>query len=416
MAHFTMLAPTLFTFSLEKYMAPVTSFPRILVWILIFWNQVVIVGMAIWVVLRYDTHPLIAMSLLMVASVLSLKTLSFHHFWHDVRFYVREERKFNAKRKENNSEEDKQKKPKKTGKKRKLSWGEDDWFAELSEESEGEDKTSGLAPALPKLPKKQNFYGLSEELFKLTVPQYPGNVSLFSYCYFLLAPTLCFQLKYPRTQECRVSFVIKRSIELAVSTMLMFFLIQQSVLPITRSTVTSLNDLNSWDIVEKVLRLQMQYVGVWILMFYSFFHCFLNIMAELLYFGDREFYRDWWNSNSLEEYWKEWNIPVHSWALRHIYYPMRRRNISRLIGNVTVFFVSAVFHELIIAFSFKMYYFLAFTAMMSNVPLIYIQTRLKRYLENSQLNNIFFWLLFCFIGHPVAIMVYHWGYLTSSSS
>ena len=43
----------------------------------------------------------------MVASVLSLKTLSFHHFWHDERFYVREERKFNAKRKENNSEEDK---------------------------------------------------------------------------------------------------------------------------------------------------------------------------------------------------------------------------------------------------------------------------------------------------------------------
>ena len=69
--------------------------------------------------------------------------------------------------------------------------------------------------------------------------------------------------------------------------MLMFFLIQQSVLPITRSTITSLNDLNSWDIIEKVLRLQMQYVGVWILMFYSFFHCFLNIIAELLYFGDR---------------------------------------------------------------------------------------------------------------------------------
>lgn len=142
-------------------------------------------------------------------------------------------------------------------------------------------------PALPKLPKKQNFYGLSEELFTLAVPSYPHNVNLSSYSYFVLAPTLCFQLKYPRTKTCRPSFVVKRSIELAVSTMLMFFLIRQSVLPITRSTVTSLNDLNSWDIVEKVLRLQMQYVGVWILMFYSFFHCFLNIIAELLYFGDR---------------------------------------------------------------------------------------------------------------------------------
>lgn len=82
-----------------------------------------------------------------------------------------------------------------------------------------------------------------------------------------------------------------------------------------------------------------------------------------------------------------------------------------MIGNVTVFFVSAVFHELIVAFSFKMYYFLAFMAMMGNVPLIVMQTMLKPWIKDSQVNNIFFWVLFCFIGHPVAIMLYHWGYL-----
>lgn len=97
MAHFVMLLPALFTFAVEKYIAPLSSFPRILVFVLIFLNQVVLVGMAVWVVLRFDTYPLIAVSLLMVASVLSLKTLSFHHFWHDVRFYVREECKFKAK-------------------------------------------------------------------------------------------------------------------------------------------------------------------------------------------------------------------------------------------------------------------------------------------------------------------------------
>ena len=89
LAHVAMLVPTFFTLVIEKCIAP-TKFPRILVFVLIFLNQVVIVGMAIWVVLRFDTHPLIAVSLLMLCSVLSLKTLSFHHFWHDVRFYVRE--------------------------------------------------------------------------------------------------------------------------------------------------------------------------------------------------------------------------------------------------------------------------------------------------------------------------------------
>jgi diacylglycerol O-acyltransferase-1 len=33
---------------------------------------------------------------------------------------------------------------------------------------------------------------------------------------------------------------------------------------------------------------------VWLLGFYSLFHLWLNILAELLKFGDREFYKDWW--------------------------------------------------------------------------------------------------------------------------
>lgn len=33
---------------------------------------------------------------------------------------------------------------------------------------------------------------------------------------------------------------------------------------------------------------------IWLLFFYWFFHSSLNFMAEILRFGDREFYRDWW--------------------------------------------------------------------------------------------------------------------------
>lgn len=33
---------------------------------------------------------------------------------------------------------------------------------------------------------------------------------------------------------------------------------------------------------------------IWLIFFYWFFHSCLNALAELLQFGDREFYRDWW--------------------------------------------------------------------------------------------------------------------------
>jgi hypothetical protein len=35
--------------------------------------------------------------------------------------------------------------------------------------------------------------------------------------------------------------------------------------------------------------------------------CAQNITAELLRFGDRVFYRDWWNSVNIREYWNRWN-------------------------------------------------------------------------------------------------------------
>lgn len=33
--------------------------------------------------------------------------------------------------------------------------------------------------------------------------------------------------------------------------------------------------------------------------------------AQLTRFGDREFYKDWWNAATIGEYWKTWNMPVH---------------------------------------------------------------------------------------------------------
>jgi len=47
-------------------------------------------------------------------------------------------------------------------------------------------------------------------------------------------------------------------------------------------------------------------------MFYAMFHSWLNFTAELLRFGDRLFYKDWWNAETLDMYWRNWNLPVHN--------------------------------------------------------------------------------------------------------
>lgn len=80
-------------------------------------------------------------------------------------------------------------------------------------------------------------------------------------------------------------------------------------------------------------------------MFYIVFHSWLNLLGEILHFADRSFYNDWWNANNVETFWRNWNLPVHRWALRHLYFPLIDMGYSRKVGSVAVFFISAFFHE-----------------------------------------------------------------------
>lgn len=66
-------------------------------------------------------------------------------------------------------------------------------------------------------------------------------------------------------------------------------------------------------LAERVLKLSIPSIYVWLLMFYGLFHSYLNMVAELLYFADRQFYKPWWNASTIGEYWRLWNLPVYQW-------------------------------------------------------------------------------------------------------
>lgn len=40
-----------------------------------------------------------------------------------------------------------------------------------------------------------------------TLVQYPDNLNIFDLYYFILAPTLCYELNFPRTQRIRKRYV-----------------------------------------------------------------------------------------------------------------------------------------------------------------------------------------------------------------
>ncbi|KAK8535393.1 hypothetical protein V6N12_056912 [Hibiscus sabdariffa] len=225
------------------------------------------------------------------------------------------------------------------------------------------------------------------------------DVNFKSLVYFMVAPTLCYQISYPRTQTIRKSWVVRQFIKLIIFTGLMGFIIEQYINPIVQNSRHPL-EANFLYAIERILKLSVPNLYVWLCMFYSFFHLWLNILAELLRFGDREFYKDWWNAKTVEEYWRMWNMPVHKWMVRHVYLPCLRNGIPKGVAILIAFFVSAVFHELCVAVPCHLFKFWAFIGIMFQVPLVLITSYLQNKFRSSMVGNMIFWFIFCILGQP----------------
>ncbi|XP_048335812.1 diacylglycerol O-acyltransferase 1 isoform X4 [Ziziphus jujuba] len=232
------------------------------------------------------------------------------------------------------------------------------------------------------------------------------DVSFKSLAYFMVAPTLCYQLSYPRTTCIRKGWVFRQLVKLIIFTGVMGFIIEQYINPLVKNSQHPLKG-NLLYAIERVLKLSVPNLYVWLCMFYCFFHLWLNILAELLCFGDREFYKDWWNAKTVEEYWRLWNMPVHKWMFRHIYIPCLQNGISKGVAVVIAFLVSAIFHELCIAVPCHIFKFWAFIGIMLQVPLVLITNYLQERFRSSMVGNMIFWFIFCILGQPMCVLLYY---------
>ena len=183
---------------------------------------------------------------------------------------------------------------------------------------------------------------------------YPYNLTLANLGYYILAPTLTYQVVFPQSPKIRWRWLLRRFVEAAMIAAFTLFLIEQYIEPTIRNSMIPFDDMNWPKMLERLLKLSIPVLYVWLLGFYLVFHLTLNITAELLRFGDREFYRDWWNAKTLEDYWRLWNLPVHRWMVRTVYFPSLRFGMNRSTAVFTVFFVSAVFHELVVGVPLRM--------------------------------------------------------------
>jgi diacylglycerol O-acyltransferase-1 len=233
---------------------------------------------------------------------------------------------------------------------------------------------------------------------------YPNNLTIKNLYYFMFAPTLCYELNFPRSPCIRKGFICRRFGEIFVISSLQYCLSQQWILPILRTLDRPLNQYSILENIERLLRLALPNHLIWLLLFYVYFHSTMNLLAELLCFGDRLFYRDWWNATDLYEFWNRWNTSVHDFCKRHVYIPLVYQcGFSKFIGSLVVFAISAFFHEYLISVPLRMIRPWSFLAMIVQVPIGLAVKRVKN--ENKTYGNMAVWISLILI-QPIAILMY----------
>lgn len=173
------------------------------------------------------------------------------------------------------------------------------------------------------------------------------NPTFRHFLYYFFAPILVYRDVYPRCQGVNWKRVIENSVHFIGTIYLLLIGLRRFIIPHFSQVC---RDSLGPDHLPNSLVISFMY-GVPIMVTglgYGIFHCWLNIFAEILRFGDRHFYDDWWNVTNSVDYLRKWNIPVGSWIFEHLHVPLVNLTGSRPISKIIIYFVSAICHDYIL--------------------------------------------------------------------
>ncbi|GAB7349754.1 hypothetical protein MBLNU459_g0482t2 [Dothideomycetes sp. NU459] len=241
---------------------------------------------------------------------------------------------------------------------------------------------------------------------------YPQNITLNNLTYFWWAPTLVYQPVYPRTDRVRWPFVAKRLAEVVGLSIVIWVASAQYAAPLLQNSLGTISSLDLPSILERLMKLSTISLFCWLAGFFALFQSFLNALAEVMRFSDREFYGDWWNSSGVRGYWSSWNKPVFHFMKRHIYSPMVGRGVPPPVAQIVTFLFSGVLHELLVGVPTHNILGVAFAGMVLQLPLIFITDPLLKMkgINGKLIGNLIFWVSFCLVGQPLAALMYFFAW------
>lgn len=103
--------------------------------------------------------------------------------------------------------------------------------------------------------------------------QYPDNLTYRDLVYFLCAPTLCYELNFPRTSRVRKRFLLKRLLEVVIGVNVVMALFQQWIIPSVRNSLIPFSNMDVALATERLLKLAVSRTNIQTLLILSSMFC-----------------------------------------------------------------------------------------------------------------------------------------------
>ena len=168
--------------------------------------------------------------------------------------------------------------------------------------------------------------------------------TLSSFVYFLFAPTLIYRESYPKNSSRNIFQAVVMTYELVV---ILSFLIPIGLWLTETASRVGLQDFTVADMFSMLYPSAVSGLLFVLLLFYGFHHLWMNIWSEILLFGDRQFYLEFWTENDPAIAYRKYNLFSSGWLFAYVFLPLR--GYSPVIAWTTVTVLSGVMHEFVIA-------------------------------------------------------------------
>ncbi|CAH1101274.1 unnamed protein product [Psylliodes chrysocephalus] len=209
---------------------------------------------------------------------------------------------------------------------------------------------------------------------------------------FVYIPATIYKDEYPRTDNVRWSFAFYRFMEIIWTIVCQAHIYIHIILPIYKD-LTCINPITFGELFILLLKTCIPAVVLLWLLFFSLLHSSQNTVGEMLKFGDRMFYLDWWNSLDVQQFYKKWNCVIGDWLytyvnkdLAEVVFP-GRRNLAKLLTIL----ISAIIHEWIITAALGFYCPVIFVIMIATILFLTDIFRAKSYTKNIR---VFIWMIY----------------------